>query len=169
MQQGGSARGTSVRVLVLAPPMDQIGGVQSFTSALVRGLRQVMGEPAVCLLAVRPGAQTHVRRAALSGSGEQGKLGAASKTCFLLRVLWREARWRATLCICTHIGLAPIGRLMRALFRCPYWVVAHGIEVWGDLPGGKRTALRAADRILAVSAFTRQRLIEQHQISPGRV
>jgi len=47
--------------------------------------------------------------------------------------------------------------------------VAHGIEVWGGLPYWKRRALREADRILAVSAFTRQRLIERHQVPSSGV
>ncbi len=52
------------------------------------------------------------------------------------------------------------------MHRCPYWVLAHGVEVWGHISPSKRAALRAANKILAVSRFTEQRLAERHNVSP---
>jgi glycosyltransferase involved in cell wall biosynthesis len=40
-------------------------------------------------------------------------------------------------------------------------LVAHGIEVWSHLDGARRPALRRIDRILCVSHYTRQRIIDQ--------
>jgi phosphatidyl-myo-inositol dimannoside synthase len=157
-----------VKVLVLAPPMEQVGGVQSFTTAFTRALRAILGETSVRLLAVQPSIRICETQGSLCAIGERQGLTAAVKARFLLRALWEQAHWQATLCICTHVGLAATGKLIRTFSRCPYWVVAHGVEVWGRLPGGKGRALRQADTILAVSAFTRQRLIERHLVSPGR-
>lgn len=40
-------------------------------------------------------------------------------------------------------------------------LVAHGIEVWSRIGGLRRPALRRIDRILCVSHYTRQRIIDQ--------
>jgi glycosyltransferase involved in cell wall biosynthesis len=40
-------------------------------------------------------------------------------------------------------------------------LVAHGIEVWSHIGGLRRPALRRIDRILCVSHYTRQRIIDQ--------
>jgi glycosyltransferase involved in cell wall biosynthesis len=40
-------------------------------------------------------------------------------------------------------------------------LVAHGIEVWSHLDGARRPAMRRIDRILCVSHYTRQRIIDQ--------
>jgi len=96
-------------------------------------------------------------------------LSLKSKWQFTLQALKAAWQWRPDLVICTHVGLAPVGWLLRMLRQRPYWVVAHGIEVWGALPFWKRNALRKAERVLAVSAFTRNRLIERHQVSPERI
>jgi len=56
-----------------------------------------------------------------------------------------------------HAHLAPLGLGLRLLNpHSPYWVVAHGIEVWTRLTPLRRFALHRASRITAVSAYTAQ-------------
>jgi glycosyltransferase involved in cell wall biosynthesis len=40
-------------------------------------------------------------------------------------------------------------------------LVAHGIEVWSHIDGLRRRAMRRIDRVLCVSDYTRQRIIDQ--------
>ncbi|MFQ5874590.1 MAG: glycosyltransferase, partial [Dehalococcoidia bacterium] len=145
-----------MRVLVLAPPMGEVGGVQRYTDTLVRALREVVGVENVRVLAVRRGN---------IGDAETGRLRAWEKGRFAISAMWGAARWRPDLVICTHAGLSPVGWLLHRLWRCRYWVVAYGIEVWGAIPLWKRNALHKADKILAISCFTRDRLIGCHQIA----
>ena len=158
-----------MKVLVLAPPVENVGGVQSFTAALVRSLQELLGEAFVHLLAIVPNSPPAANWAFQATKNGGDRPAFAAKARFIKRALWEGARWGVDLCLCVHIGVAPVGRLLRLLAGCPYWVAAHGIEVWGALSYAKQRALREADRILAVSSFTRQRLIERHLLSPARV
>ncbi|MEZ8222144.1 Glycosyltransferase involved in cell wall biosynthesis [Candidatus Fervidibacteria bacterium JGI MDM2 JNZ-1-D12] len=148
---------STMKVLVLAPSLDGCGGVQRYTTILLRALGELLGAEKVRVLAL-PTKHQKSRRLSLK-----------SKWQFTLQALKAAWQWRPDLVICTHVGLAPVGWLLRMLRQRPYWVVAHGIEVWGALPFWKRNALRKAERVLAVSAFTRNRLIERHQVSPERI
>ncbi len=51
----------------------------------------------------------------------------------------------------------------------PYAAVAHGIDVWGTPRRGLGPGLRRADRIFAVSSYTRQKLLAQFKLEPERV
>lgn len=54
-----------------------------------------------------------------------------------------------------HAHLAPLGLLLRLVRHgSPYWVAAHGVEVWAPLSPLRRLALGGARGITSVSAFT---------------
>ena len=61
--------------------------------------------------------------------------------------------------LCGHVGQLPVA-LVAKLFKpsLKYYVVAHGIEVWGKLSIPKQLALKYAERVICVSEFTRERL-----------
>jgi len=68
-------------------------------------------------------------------------------------------RHRPDLIFTTHAHFAVLARSFQFLGGAPYAVVAHGIEVWDVKSASLRCALRTAKRILAVSQFTRDRLL----------
>jgi len=81
--------------------------------------------------------------------------------------VWTRARFfvealrrgrRKDLLVCSHTATAPVGMLLHRLFGTPYLVIAHGIEVWGDVGPRRQTALRRAARIMSVSHFTARML-----------
>jgi phosphatidylinositol alpha-1,6-mannosyltransferase len=148
-----------MKVLLLAPPMGEFGGIQYLTRTWTRALGQILGDDCVRLLPVSGEPSTSARR--------DPRLSQAAKAQFLWRALREAERWEPDLCICTHLGLAPAARLIRGIFQCPYWVLAHGVEVWGHISPAKRAALRSADKIVVVSRFTLERLAERHEIRPG--
>jgi glycosyltransferase involved in cell wall biosynthesis len=45
-----------------------------------------------------------------------------------------------------------------------YWIVAHGIEAWCELPFLKRVAFAKADRLLVTSKFSRDQVMQRHMI-----
>ena len=54
-----------------------------------------------------------------------------------------------------HVNLAPLAWLAALLRpRLRYVVLAHGVEVWTARSMLQRSALRRADRVVAVSAYT---------------
>lgn len=74
------------------------------------------------------------------------------------------------LIILGHINLAIIGCFIKILFpRKKIILITHGIEVWKPLKGFKKLLLKKADLILAVSNFTRNKIIEVQKINEKKV
>ena len=69
-----------------------------------------------------------------------------------------------------HINLAMFGLLIKFLNpSTKVFLVAHGIEVWDELTGFKKQILNKCDKILAVSNFTKQKLIEVNNVNPNKI
>lgn len=148
-----------MRVLVLAPPMASAGGIQRYTTTLVHGLKDLLGDESVRCLAMPE---------VLPGNGRSRVL-ARSKLNFACRALWEAVRWRPDLVICTHLALGPVGWLISRLGHRRYWIVVHGIEAWVSLPFAKRMALRRADRVIVTSKFNHERVTEIQRINAERI
>lgn len=73
---------------------------------------------------------------------------------------------RPDLIISTHVNFGPAARLAKKLFGVPYSLVAHGIDVNQGLPGRTLIAIREADRVIAVSRWTRDRVLDLGGIDP---
>lgn len=72
--------------------------------------------------------------------------------------------------VLSHINLLPIARLI-SLFKPKQKIIlfAHGIEVWNELAGWKTKFLQERVQIWAVSSYTRNQMILQHQIAPQQI
>lgn len=69
-----------------------------------------------------------------------------------------------------HINLSVAIRLLK--WRRPKLkiiAIAHGIEVWGAMPRRKKWLLEKADRIITVSRFTKDKLVEVQGISADKI
>jgi glycosyltransferase involved in cell wall biosynthesis len=146
-----------MKILVLAPPMGSAGGIQRYTTTLVRSLRNVMGETNIHFVAVS--AEPLLR--------DDGKLALTlgTKIRFFVATVMQALFWRPQLIICAHIGVAPAARIIHRFFGFPYWVVLYGIEVWGELPKEKELALSESRRLISISQFTFQTASARHQLS----
>jgi glycosyltransferase involved in cell wall biosynthesis len=76
---------------------------------------------------------------------------------------------RPNLIFSSHLNFSVPAYLLKRLMGIPYWVVAHGIEVWDLQNSTLQTALHHADRILAVSHYTRDRLLQEQNLDPDKV
>jgi glycosyltransferase involved in cell wall biosynthesis len=71
--------------------------------------------------------------------------------------------------ICGHVAQLPIAwAVSRIRRRLPYYLVAHGIEVWRRFSFLERRALLGARRVLCVSEFTRQELLRHFPLPRAR-
>jgi glycosyltransferase involved in cell wall biosynthesis len=86
-----------------------------------------------------------------------------------LALLWASLRHPQAITIATHANYAPACAAIKTLTQAPYWVVAHGLEVWNIDNPWLKTGLARADRILAVSHYTRDRLLQEQSLPPHRV
>jgi len=69
--------------------------------------------------------------------------------------------------IISHINLALFGLIIKIINpKCKIWLIAHGIEVWRPLSTIKRAFIHRCDKVLCVSGFTRQEVINRHNINP---
>jgi phosphatidylinositol alpha-1,6-mannosyltransferase len=73
---------------------------------------------------------------------------------------------RPGLILCQHVNHAAVAAHVPR--RAKLAVVVHGIEVWGALPPHRARTLRRADAVLAVSEYTRDRVIAEHGVDPSR-
>lgn len=71
--------------------------------------------------------------------------------------------------ILSHVNLLPAGWIIRLLSpKTKLILLAHGIEVWEMPLGIKKYMLSSCSRILCVSEFTRERMMDLYPLPPGR-
>lgn len=94
--------------------------------------------------------------------------GKGKRLLFVLRQLLRA--FRSNELLLGHLNLAPVALAFKALQpHKRLTVVCHGIEVFAPLRGIKKMTLQKADRILAVSRFTRHKLVELQGIPQEKI
>lgn len=79
--------------------------------------------------------------------------------------LWQHPE----LVLSTHINFTPAAYRLKQLRGIPYWIVAHGTEVWDIKRPALQKALHHADRILAVSSYTRDRLLTEQNLDSAKI
>jgi glycosyltransferase involved in cell wall biosynthesis len=89
----------------------------------------------------------------------------AYATQIIGRGLWQ----RPNLIITTHLHFTVAAYWLKRLTGIPYWTVAHGIEAWNIQHPALQNALRDTDRILAVSSYTRDRLLKEQNLDPDKI
>lgn len=155
-----------------APSVDRTrGGIQTYAADLTQALRTICPETRHELFLKNearprtsgaPGGAVRVR-----GFGRLPRLArtppfaAALAASALLR--------RPDLVVAAHLHFAPVARLVKRALGIPYWVVAYGMEAWDVTRPALRRALRDADLVVSISGHTRDRLLREHPLDPGRV
>jgi glycosyltransferase involved in cell wall biosynthesis len=76
---------------------------------------------------------------------------------------------RPTIIISTHVNYATACYFIKLMTGIPYWVVAHGLEVWDIDNQVTKLALQKADKIISVSNYTRERLLEETNIDSEKI
>lgn len=83
-------------------------------------------------------------------------------------ILW--GLWqRPSLVIATHLNFTVAAYWLKRLAGMPYWGVAHGVDAWNIDRPALQTALQNADKIISVSGYTRDRLLEDQLLDPAKV
>jgi glycosyltransferase involved in cell wall biosynthesis len=89
--------------------------------------------------------------------------------CFASQVFSAGLWHRPDLVIATHLNFTIAAHQLKQLTGIPYWTVAHGFEAWDIQRPALQKALANADRILAVSHYTRDRLLQEQSLDPAKV
>jgi glycosyltransferase involved in cell wall biosynthesis len=81
----------------------------------------------------------------------------------------RLAVERPAAVVAAHPYLAPVAWQVKLLWPCARMIVlTHGIEVWEKLPLHRLWALRRADRVLATSGDTEQKVVAVQNVARGK-
>lgn len=151
-----------MRALLLVFEWSRSGGLEAVAVQTAAGLRALGAE--VEVWSVRQHGAPEVERMAARGLAPAARLPRSADARWLWpRRLARALARRAPgldLVVVSHAALLPAVQAglagVRRRPRC--WCWAHGIEVWGE-PGARLApALARADRVVAVSRFTREQV-----------
>ncbi len=144
------------------------GGIPTFNRCVCRVLNDFEVRPARVLIA--NDSPVDVVHGALQLPRLRLEGFAGKRPRFAGKALMLASLERADLALLGHVNYAPLGLALKRLRpRLRYGVMVHGVEAWSRLPLLKRTALRAADFIIAVSDYTKNKLIHTNGISLERV
>ncbi|BAY60599.1 glycosyltransferase [Calothrix brevissima NIES-22] len=76
---------------------------------------------------------------------------------------------RPNLVIASHLNFTVAAYWLKRFTNIPYWTVAYGIEAWDIKKTSVKNALHHADLILAISSYTRDRLLLEQNLDPNKV
>ncbi|MDF5717166.1 MAG: glycosyltransferase [Rhizonema sp. NSF051] len=88
---------------------------------------------------------------------------------FAAKIISKCLQQRPDLIIATHLNFTVAAYKLKRMTGIPYWTVAHGIEAWDIKSAAIKIALQHADLILAVSSYTRNRLLKEQNLDPNKV
>jgi glycosyltransferase involved in cell wall biosynthesis len=88
-----------------------------------------------------------------------------SRLRFAAALLERTVRFEPSLIIFGHVNFSPVALMARALRpSAAQWFITHGIEVWRRMSPQQRLAVRTANRVFAVSDYTRKQLVRHNDV-----
>ncbi len=147
------------------------GGIQVFSAVFLETLQSLYPQSRydVFLKQDRP-ASIDWQSAAPTRFHCAGNVPARLRTpAFAAQLLSQGVQQRPNLVISTHLNYTPVAALLKRLTHVPFWAIAHGIEAWDIQKPSLRKALHHADLILAVSSYTRDRLLKEQNLRPDQV
>jgi glycosyltransferase involved in cell wall biosynthesis len=87
---------------------------------------------------------------------------------FALGIAISALRQRPKLILCGHLNFAPVAYWLNRLAGIPYWILVYGVDAWEIESLTKKRALQAATKIISISHYTRDRLIDEQHLDPNQ-
>ncbi|CAN5373771.1 hypothetical protein BH09BAC3_BH09BAC3_12990 [soil metagenome] len=132
------------------------GGIEKFNRSFLKALADLEEEKFIKATAISA-YDTSVDEKYFPSSQFKGYNG--NKLLFTLNCLVEAYKYDTV--IISHINLALVGYLMKKMNpSLKLALIAHGIEIWPRQSGVKRKILDQASLILAVSQFTKNKIVE---------
>lgn len=125
-------------ILVLSPNLEERGGIQEYSRKVLASLKE---------------GGIEFEALELKSSDFMDKI------IFSISFFWKVLFTRPRTIFLTHIGFAPLALFVKKTLKIKYFVAAHGIEVWKL--GDKAKYVSCADLVLAVSTFTKNKILDQ--------
>lgn len=149
---------------------EQRGGIEAYTEAVVQTLAAATGSHEVTVLAKHD--RTGTLRAGLPGAVKgtgTGSIPLRARTPAFAGLLFAKAAVdRPGLIISTHPNFGPLAAQLKQRFGIPFWLSLHGVDAWNLTHRARVHALQAADLLLPVSEYTRDRVACEQGIAPEK-
>jgi phosphatidyl-myo-inositol dimannoside synthase len=140
------------------------GGILSFSREMALGLQDLSHDLRLFGKLDHPGSLNGIP---LWGAGYYTRF--SRNHIFAAKVLTSVLRRRPDQIVSSHVNFGPVANLAKKTRGAKFTLVAHGIDIHPGLPPETLAALRAADSILAVSEWTRLRVLDLGGIEPETV
>ena len=157
----GPARTVRHRTLLLAPELfAREGGIPRILQIYLKALCELAGpQDAVRFVALNDEVIDSRDLARYSNGALEDWLACGRHKSRFIRAVFELSRGCDHI-ICGHVAQLPVALAARAINpSLRYSVVAHGIEVWRPFKVSERIALRAAEKVICVSDYTRRELL----------
>ena len=128
-----------MKILFIASELVKKGGISSFNKNLIRALKE-NGE--------------NLSLVELKNSN------LSQKIIFTLKILFKILLFGPDIIFCSHINFSSICYFLKKIFKKDYIIITHGIDVWDIKDGFKAKALKMANKVVAVSNFTKNKIIK---------
>ena len=159
------------RLLLLLPEaFAGAGGIQMFCRSLclAAGRWAERNHASVSALVLNDAARPDPRY--VNGGFNAYVSAGRSKAKFMADYLRLLATYRPDAIVVGHVSLAPLALLPAWLGRpIRFSVAAYGVEVWRRLSRAETRALQAAQRVFAISDYTRDELLRYNQLDPQKI
>ena len=148
-----------------------VGGIQTFTRFFVRAVGECLPQAHLTIFSKQDNSQPAFkpRKPPVEFHCAGWWPTRIRTAAFTTRILTSALKHRPELILSTHVNFAPVAAWLKRLRPVCFAAVAHGVDVWGKNRRHMDDALRRADRLLAVSQFTRQRLVDDGGFQPDKI
>jgi len=133
-----------IKVLIVTEPINRVGGIEKYCRDLTVAFGANIGAKNVKLISAPFPQLTFLR-----------------KITMLFSVFYNSLRFYPNYIVCGHIYLSSYVTLISRWLHIPYIICTHGIEVWRDLPLSQEQHLKNAVKVITISGFTRDKLVEK--------
>jgi len=156
-------------LVLLTEVFKSAGGIQMVGRCICKALSQIAADRSlmVDVLCLNDGDDfdsRYVDDKFLSYRGFDG-----NRRKFVIKALRIGLFYDVSFVVIGHVGLSPIGLVLKMFRDSPYYVFVYGIEAWVTLPRLKRRALQKANKSISISSFTREQLCTKNSVPPEQV
>ncbi len=88
---------------------------------------------------------------------------------FAINLLFFGLWQRPNFIVVGHLHFTRAAYWIKKIAGIPYWVNVYGLDAWNIENPALQKALHAADRIISISGYTRDRLIKEQNLDPDKI
>ena len=135
------------------------GGIQTYSGFLLQAIETLYPQAQIRVFSTHDRPRPAARFRGYGGVAQRLRIPA-----YAADIIGAGMLERPDLILSTHASFSPAAAWLKRLANIPYWIIAHGFEVWNLQRRAVQAGLRVADRILPVSHYTRDRMAAEQQI-----